>query len=401
MKAEQVLTSAEFEHRRAAFLDEMQSEAVSPPQGDPIIGAFNEAAYEVYHSEPGYRATIDRYLQIERIGTPSYLLNKFYKPHQKALMPQRVRNQVAFPDIFSSAAVWKEWLTETYADPKAPASQELRYWLSQPLQVNRPERAKVPAFLSAIQSMRHAFTLAEEAAVVHEYGSAADLVLRAFALRMMGNARVIDQHGNEDQPLSFMFNLLTHTARLGEGVTVEARPPKTEEDRAWVAASTLGPSQLNSSGSPSIDTVEEDRLMTLFGAQPPAPITSLEGNFLRLSRYNQQVLTDKPADIVFLSHVLSQNRRRTERVIRGILPYMNPRGIIAINEYAGVDPRNPQHLKFLDRWYSQKWLCQTIVLDLADPDRQFRTLFTWETSRCEQVQINQDELTRLAPHLLA
>lgn len=373
--------------RRADFLAELRSQIEFPPNNEEVTRQFHDAALFCNVKYAAYRTLTNAYLASEPVPVPSYWLNKFFKAHQIELLRPEMRDSWDYPEAFNDSAVWREFITTNLSQPDTQLYKNVFNNLQHRLQINRWKRKQAPAFLMG--AMREHNT---NPFVVHEYGSAENLVLKALATRAIADTVVCSEGSIPDHRMSERFNSITALAELGKGYGVEINAPTTEEDHHRIKGYTLDPSQLDSK---SVDGREEDTYDMLVELPPPS-VKLISGDFLRLPDESAKELQQNKADIAFLSHVLPQNPGRLEEVLSTVLSNVKPSGIILVNEYASPDPANTKNLIYPSNWYSSRWQCATMGLLADRPEEGFFTIFNWETAHCERVRLVEEGLGRLA-----
>jgi hypothetical protein len=365
---------------RQAFIFECLDQADNPPSGDPVIGAWNAAVVDGYRSIPAYRELIDTYVAKETVENVSYQVNKNVKCLQALVIPDTVRHCIGYPEKFADKNISLDFIKANLSDRTNPNYLKLqRLLLEMPLQTNRSSRAKTIAFAATSQFLKHPI---DYAPVVYDFGSSNNLILKALAIHMIDKTIVHDRDGEPDNRLSMLFDMYTSLAPFKEGVGIEANPPRTSEELEFHKSCTLDPSQLDREQTGTYEDVYD----VLTDIQPPKAISTVETYFPDIDKRDHRKLKNKKADIAFFSHSLCQNNN-AELILKKMMEYMNPRGLIIVQDYLEVNPDRPSDIRFLDHWYDKKWLCKTVVLDMKDPSEGFTPVFEWETAHCKTVRL--------------
>lgn len=367
------------------FVVTMRQFGVEYQKREPVIAAFFESAEQALDQLPAYRQLVSEYLAEEDVRLPAYRVNKFFKAHQALLMDDERRFTLGYPYRFAVNDTWLQFMQDSFAVADTPAYETLVDTLRYPDQKNRSDRAKAPALIAAGLMMRQ--SLGGDM-VFHEYGASNGHVLKALALQEIDRPVIV---GNlEDQAMDAartgLFALATANVPFAAGIRVDTNPPATEADVARVKAYSLYPSELNER--------HENLFDTLALSNPARPIQSIKGDFMALSGKERRALLRRPADVVFMSHVLSQNADRLDQVFEAVLPFIKPRGIIVVNEYAEVAPRD--HIVTIVPDWPKPWSCLTAVMEALHPEEGLYPLVSWESSHCQKGMLHEEELGRFA-----
>lgn len=380
--------------RRGEFLAELRSQIDSPPNSEEVTRQFHEAALYCTVRIEAYRDLTNAYLATEPVPVPSYWLNKFFKAHQIELLRPEMREKWSYPEAFGGSGKWREFIIAHLSSPDHPVYANVCQNLQQRLQINRWKRKQALAFIIGGMQMERT---TNEPFVVHDYGSAENLVLKALAIRAMTNTVVHNQENTPDADQTNAFNEIATAAELGRGYGIEVDPPQAEEDHHRIKGFTMDPSQLDRRAPQGR---EEDTYDMLVMAPPPSVI-SIRGDFLDLPHEQAKLLEEDKADMAFLSHIFPQNPGREKEIITKVLKNLKPNGIIMLNEYASPHPENATKLIYPSNWYSTHWRCSTLGLLASRPEEGFFPIFNWRTAHCEHVRIIQEGLSRLAlDHLM-
>lgn len=378
-RAEHLPGEISFDSKQA-FIFECLDQADNPPSGDPIIGAWNAAVVDGYQSIPAYRELIDTYVAGETVDNVSYQVNKNVKCLQALVIPDSIRHSIGYPEKFVDKNVCFAFIKANLSDRTNPNFIKLqKLLLEMPLQTNRSSRAKSIAFAATTQFLKNPI---DYAPVVYDFGSSNNLILKALAIHMIDKTVVHDRDDKPDNRLSTLFDMYTSMAPFKEGVGIEANPPRTAEELEFHKSCTLDPRQLDREQSGTFEDVYD----VLTDMQPPRAISTVETYFPDIDKRNHRKLKNKKADIAFFSHSLCQNNN-ADQILKKMTEYMNPRGLIIVQDYLEVNPDRPSDIRFLDHWYGKKWLCKTVVLDMKDLSAGFLPIFEWETAHCKTVRL--------------
>lgn len=368
----------------------LRSETEISDGSEPVIDAFSIALPELIDESEGVRELVAGYFAHEQIITHSYRKRKLFACTQLQLLDPKVRTAVGYPDEFDDPARMKDVLRELFADPRRQSYTATQRNLHRALQTNRSQRAVVLAVSSAALTGHQLFG---EPTRFHEWGSAGNFVLKAMATQRFKDVSAIAADGSPDPKFAALFNFISHMSKFGTAVGIEAHPPMTADDHAFIKACSLNPSQLDTASSPSEDEETYDLLSTMdFSA-----ITDVKGNFFRLKAADEGMLRTDPSDIASLSFVLGQNQRHADALIQRILPTMRRDGKLIITDYVNVHPHNRTKLRFPKRWDSLDWPCKTVILDKSRLDEGFQTVLEWKTGVCETVRCGPDSAALGAP----
>jgi len=388
METERNISLRQLQTERAAFLAETRLQIDNPPNGDPVTAAFNDAVLVANVRIPACRELTHSYILGETILSPSYRNNKYLKAHQEPLIDARRREALGYPENFRDPAVWYDFMAKNLSDPQQPVYRRIQRRLDEPLQVNRRQRAKVVAFAAGALERRGSL---EGPITVHEYGSAANLVMRALALHQIDRTPVLQQDNEVDDTATDVFNDLAGVTQnggrnsyFGQGIGIEMMPPKTQKDFQWVKSCTLDPLQFDAYVPGGMEETNFDILLL---ASPPKPVTTLKADLLNLSRRQAAVLEENPADIVFAPHVLSQIPGQLDQAIETMLRYVKKDGLLIVNEYAAVDEDDPRQLRLAAGWYKDPFLCQTLILEAAAREEGFYPALLWDTAHCKRAKL--------------
>lgn len=355
-----------------AFNEEVASQYSSPPNGETVVANALGALQEAQETLPAVARLVVDYNAHETIPNMSYRVRNFVKKLQAPLLRGPARIASDYPRAFDGPegeSRWLDYLGEQYADLRNPVYQWTQRALRhEPYRKNRFERKDVLAFVIACAMQRPQEPFDNNPTIL-DIGSANDHVLKALGLRYPPSLRVIDGDERENIAATRVCNFVANTVLLGEGIGVEAKRPRTAEEKLLLKSDTLEPSELDlyekGTGKGYEDNFEG--LLDIKSSR----VWEVKGTFPDLATDQLGRIQRKNPSFTFLSHVLSQESLRSRRAIDTIIELMNHHGWIIVDEYATVDPNDPQHISLLDHWYEQEWLCQTMVMDAAHPDDGF------------------------------
>lgn len=368
----------EFQNARNSFLSAVSAMAIARNAG-PVTQSFFKAAFLGYMTLPNFRSSIDEFLASEKVENTSYQVNKVYKAWQSTLLPKSEREFWEYPANFrGDEDLCYEHLDYIFASPNSPGAQLFQKNVQGPLQVNRgKERAKIMALGLAFPLEQ---PKSREAMNVHEYGSAAGMVLKALAMRRIAEVKIVNADGSMNNENTAIFNGLTYIPpRFKEAIGVEMQPPKTDEDKQRIKAQTLDPESLDGNDPLGTQEKEFDEIMNFEPPQGIQRITLIEGDLLDLPEDAKQELSQKKAHVGFASHIFPENIGRLDELKEVIDTYTTDNATKLHTEYAYVDPDNPYEVVLLDRWYSDEFSCVTFV-DV--PGTGFVPIIQWKTAQC-------------------
>lgn len=372
------------------YQSSLRSDAEISKSGEPVLDAFSSALPDLIDESDVVRDLVAGYFAHEHLTGHSYRKRKLFACTQLQLLDPATRIAVGYPDGFSDPARMKDVLRELFGDTRSQSYRDTQKNLHRALQTNRSQRAVVLAVSAAALTGHQPF---EETTRFHEWGSAGNFVLKAMASHRFKDVSAVAADGSPDLKFGALFNFISHMAKLGTAVGIEARPPMTAEDRAFIKACSLNPSQLDTASATSGD----EEVYDLLSAMDFPSISDVKGNFFKLKAADERMLRASPSDIASLSFVLGQNQRRADALIERILPTMRRSGKLLITDYVAVDPHNRSKLQFLKRWEGSDWLCKTVLLDKGNPDQGFQTVLEWKTGGCETVRRGPDSAALGAP----
>lgn len=389
------MNSPEVQDRAEELLAPPTLESDARATHEPVIVAVLTAARQLYGTHPDYRQLVDKYVETDVDQTSSYMQNKFFVAHQHLLIDPGRRARLGYPERFTEPEYVYDVLKSEAGTAAAPGYKSLSHDLERPLQTNRGRRAVVIGFLAIALALRQPM---EKPQTVYEYGSAAGLVLHTLFMHdpSLEEVIVVDENGVLNEQQSKHFNIYARLWPFERYIGIEAQPPKTEEDRLWIKSSTLSPSQLDDHRPAGGHEAQFDMLMLV----KPQNTSMIKGNFLDLKPDSLVKEAGAPADIAFFPHSLSQNLAQWRSIVDNIaMPALKRRGLVAINDYAYVDPKDPCNIIWRDRWYNAPWLCQTIVRDNrpGESNDEYYPVLEWETAECKKVRIIHENLRRLSP----
>lgn len=380
------VSEATIDAEYASFLDELNRQAHTPPNDDPIASAQCTALYEAHQTLPAIEGLTRQFLATEPVVHAPYRVRKMSSGMQYFAMAERVRIDVGYPERFIDPMVCLEFVRDRFGDTRIPDHAALRHVLrTRPLQTSRSRRSEAVSFLLGMQKLRGALDYSDTMPVVHDYGSADNLVLKALVhpVRNLEHATAVGADGTKDPDATAFFDLVVNMAPFGKGYGIEAHPPRTQVDKDWLKACALDPSELATAQGASPNEERYD----LLAVSCPSQVKPIKADFLHLPERQKLNLERNKADVAFLSHVVPHDTNGYRRIFEAIRPFVKKTGIIAVHGYVKVEPREPQGVRLVDDWYAQKWLCQTVVLSADKPADEAVPVLQWETSRCEKVRL--------------
>ena len=391
------------DNRRAAFYEELKISA-NQASREPVQDAFYAAAFHAYEAIPAYRQLTDEYLVDESVDYTSYQLNKYFVAHQFLLIKDGPkREEEGYPQNFADPNVWSRYIEKSFSNIDSPQYRELQEALRRPLQTNRTERAKVPAFLTVMHTSRKPGA-EKEIPVVCEIGSAANLVSNALVINTVSAAHdrptsasftatsVVDKYGNENIWDAMLFDEYVHSHPYLRLVAIERQPPMSYEDNDWIKACTLSPSQLDTyNGSVS----HQEDMFDLTAVLKPPIVRTIANDVLNLTDKEMEEL-EGSVDVAFISHSAPQIRPFKD-LVKVLHHILKPDGIAAANEYGEPNINDPQDIYIYPSWYKSPWLCKTLLYQMAEKERGWLPIFEWETARCDRVRWVDPNIATIAP----
>lgn len=392
----QVRVSNKQLNRRLEVFDEAMQAYVDAPWTEtvePEFQALNQASLEAAKRHPFYRELKEHYLATETVGNPSYWVNKWDKAHQFVLVDDSVREETNYPNFFDEYEVCLDAIERYFNQPDSALVDKFKRALGWPLQVNRRYRAAALGFAMGNHKL-HGTRIGEW--TIHEYGYAGGQVLNSYAINGIEPIQLVDDKGKPNVRQSAMFNAIARLAPFDKGMGVDLKLPRTTEDKEWVKACTLTPSELDAHSSISIEESGFDVV-----AQKPAAVTLVEGDIYNLGAKQARLLKKHKADGTFSSHLTPDKIHTVEKVLEAYEPYSNAKALHVFNGYYTTDPGNPHVLIPHVNWYAKPWLCITAVLDTANPDKGFMPIAQWRTSSCQVGRILVEGMTEFSPTMAA
>lgn len=180
-------------------------------------------------------------------------------------------------------------------------------------------------------------------------------------------------HPIVDQTSRQLFANLLDLPLVLQGIAVDRENPYSSEFRQWLLACSLYPTELYR--LPAFSDFC-DRVATIDG------IRFYQADLLALSSH---LLTNEglmDVDAVILSTVLYQYDIRERRILLALAKSMlKPHGILIIQDFAWIDPNDPQDLIFSKNWFGSPYPYRTFITG-SSFGWNMQECFQWNSSRC-------------------
>jgi hypothetical protein len=76
--------------------------------------------------------------------------------------------------------------------------------------------------------------------------------------------------------------------------------------------------------------------------------------------------------------------------------HLKPGGILVVQEFAQVDPADPQKLYLPDNFDAEPYLYRTLIYDTQLPDAGLQEFIRWENGRADHMMWGDSEIARAA-----
>ncbi len=356
------------------FIEVLQSYTNSPPAEDRYFGSFAAGTLEAHDCHKAVRELLDSAWQ-QRMCAPSYAV--------KLLLGSLQYAHIEDPDYpYEAPAEWRDVLIQTVENPDTRHAlyQDLT---THELQSNKSERYKSVRLFLGMQRERLG-----DAPTILDIGCSLNLGLKQLAgVSAFEPVRLDGVPGRDEELLGQYINngLLPQfpDGKIGHSLGIDTVDPDEETVRRAESDSHY-PSEL----SPE----NREKFHTLFLAEHEkvsfAPVDLLAGESL-------PTIPEQGFDLVTMCTMLYQ-LSEVERIklVQAAGHVLSANGFVVVQDFAYPDETDPQQLRFRENWFSDPYPYRTMVYDMAEPERGYRTLFSWSDGRA-------DRTTRMRPSAYA
>jgi SAM-dependent methyltransferase len=360
------------------FVEELERMSFQPPDGDKRVGAFCRATLALLDEEPKFDNIISDYLSFRTDLKPYDAVQILRSAIQKPLL-----KDPNFPYEYLKENKWAKAITCLVNDEDK--TDDLAYDLHhRNMQTNVVERYK--SFKMILVGLAHRL---DPNPKVMDVGCSLNFGLKQLALnRPFIRVRGVRTGQDAEEIIADATltrranNLLLPRLALGASVGIDLIDIRDSHAYIW-PRSNFRPKDFLSGMVDGFDKL----------ASEPTPenvdffCVDFTNRSLMEELRTHKGYQERSFDLVTFSTIMyMETQSQRERMEEEAERWVKPDGIIAIQDFAYVPEDTPDEIEYYDRLNEHPYSYTTIVRDMADPNRRYHEIFSWNNGRNEKIQ---------------
>lgn len=343
---------------QGGLLNEIIDQAHNPPGGDPVLGAFYTATLQAIDGQQPFGKLVVRAKVNRPDITDKHFVNLLFRTFQFLRLGTGDLSYRAVEDV--------DWWS---SELSGVASQNGQKGEFEDILKHRSTTTTIyQRYTGPYAIIAHFFD--GKKVTVADLGCGGNYGLRGIDIGEKF------QPIKDSTPNSTISKLLSQHINLTDGVSMDKDDPDIEETRLWRLACSFYPQELDQ--LPNIEEFEK----RIKGSQR---VRFVEADLLRYDG-----LRPIYSDVVILSTVLYQLHRAEQlKLLEQAKQFLNPNGILIVQDFAQKDPSHPTHLDFSESWFGREFTYRTFIASIQTNWRFLEGL-RWDSGRCRTVGAGTD-----------
>lgn len=340
------------------LLNELVDNSHNPPGKDPVLGHFYKAVVQMVDENEPIAYLLDTVRRTRPNVTAKHLVNLLFRSYQHIQFRER---DLSYRD-FETTNQWHQELTRIHKDSRL---NELfaRLLMNKSTTTTIYQRYAGPYIVIS-------YLLNGNPVSITDLGCGGNYGLRGIDINEPFKPIY------DETPKQVISQSLQKEINLKSGIAIDKEDPDEEEVKQWRMACGFYPQELDQ--LPTIEDFER-RIRR-----------SSRVEFMKVDLLASDKLPIIATDVIILSTILYQ-LRRPEQVflLNRAKQFLNPNGILIVQDFAEKDPEESTHLDFNESWFGRKFTYRTFLAS-ARTSWEFLELLQWDNGRCNAVRPGQD-----------